>query len=264
MNHRLFLLPLTLFFIFLVSAEALAGGLSGRVVDDMGKPLVFASVLLQNDVDSTLVKTALTNEKGEYSLTPLANGNYRLKVLLVGYSAVYSDKLTVVDNTVTIPEITLKQSVVNLSEVTVGVQKPFIEVHADKLVVNVENSIVSAGATVMEILSRSPGVTVDQNDNISLKGKQGVNIMIDGRTMPVTAADLANILKSMPASSVDKIEIISNPSSKYDAAGTAGVINIKTRKDKSMGLNGSVNGSYGQGIYPKANGGAASTTGRKS
>ncbi len=159
------------------------------------------------------------------------------------------------DNTISVPDIKLRGNNAQLKEVAVVAQKPFIEVHADKLVVNVENSIVSAGSSVLDVLQRSPGVTVDQNDNISLKGKQGVTVMIDGRIVPVSAADLANMLKSMPSNSVDKIEIISNPSAKYDAAGTAGIINIKTKKDKAMGLNGSINGSYGQGIYPKENAG---------
>ncbi len=175
--------------------------------------------------------------------------------MLLGHETFNSDLFTVADNTIAIPEIKLHETESKLKGVTVSAQKPFIEVHADKLVVNVENSIVSAGNSVMDVLAKSPGVSVDQNDNISLKGKQGVNVMIDGRIVPVSAADLANMLKSMPSNSVDKIEIISNPSARYDAAGTAGIINIKTKKDNKTGLNGSLNGSYAQGVYLKDNGG---------
>ena len=103
-------------------------------------------------------------------------------------------------------------------------------------------------------MARSPGVKVDQNDNISLKGKQGVTIMIDGKITPVSGDDLANILKSMPSSTIDKIELISNPGAKYDAVGTAGIINIKTKKDQKVGWSGSANLTYGQGVYAKYNG----------
>jgi hypothetical protein len=249
------------FFLFLSlivganTATALSGSISGKVSDEYGKPLSFVSVLLLQARDSGMVKTELTNEKGEFDLTLLASGEYFLKATLLGYETYTSAQITVNDSAISFPDIKLQSSDTKLNEVTVSAQKPFIEVHPDKLVVNVDNSIVSAGSSVMEILQRSPGVTVDDNDNISLKGKQGVNIMIDGRAVPIPAADLANMLKSMPAASIEKIEIISNPSAKYDAAGTAGIIDILTKKDKGMGWNGSINGSYGQGIYPKENAG---------
>ena len=236
-------------------AVARTGGISGKVLDDAGKPISFANAILLRAADSALVKTELTNDNGEYGLTDVANGNYILKVMLLGYETYKSAQLTIAENAVVVPDIKLHETDSKLKEVTVTAQKPFVEVHADKLVVNVENSIVSAGSSVMDLLAKSPGVTVDQDDNISVKGKQGVNIMIDGRTVPVSAADLASMLKSMPANSVDKIEIITNPSAKYDAAGTAGIINIKTKKDNKTGLNGSVNASYGQGVYPKQTGG---------
>ena len=255
MKNLLFYAAFFLCSIYSSGAAARTGGISGQVTDDAGKPLGFASIILLHASDSGLVKTELSNEKGEFDLTPLGNGDYLVKVLLMGYQTYTSDKLTIDDNSIPVLQIKLTQTEANLKEVTVTVQKPFIEVHPDKLVVNVENSIVSAGNSVLDVLARSSGVTVDQNDNISLKGKQGVNIMIDGRIVPVSAADLANMLKSMPSNSVDKIEIITNPSAKYDAAGTAGIINIKTKKDNKMGLNGSVNGSYGQGVYQKENAG---------
>lgn len=251
MYHRL-LFPLSILFSLTVNmAAARTGSISGHVLDANGKPAVFASVLLLRDNDSALVKTELTNEKGEYDLTPVDNGTYRVKVVLMGYETYVYKTVAVSNNSPAVPDIILNTANKDLKEVTVSAQKPFIEVHPDKLVVNVENSIVSAGSSVLEVLSRAPGVTVDQNDNISLKGKQGVNIMIDGRVVPVSAADLANMLKSMPSNSVDKIEVISNPSAKYDAAGTAGIINIKTKRDKKMGFNGSVTGTHAQGVYPK-------------
>ena len=255
MSTRVFISFFVFVFAITCTATALAGTISGRVADGNGKPLSFASVLLLKASDSSVVKTELTDEKGEFSLTLLPDNSYLLKVIMMSYETFYSEKLNMAGNNITVPPVTLLPTDTKLNEVTVAAQKPFIEVHPDKLVVNVENSIVSTGSSVMEVLQLSPGVTVDQNDNISMKGKQGVTVMIDGRIVPVSSADLANMLKSMPSTSVDKIELISNPSAKYDAAGTAGIINIKTKKDNQMGLNGSVNMGYGQGVYGKENAG---------
>ncbi len=238
-----------------LTAMGRPGNITGKVFDDLGRPVVFASVLLLHDDDSSLVKTEITNEKGEYDLTPVANGSYYIKVSSLNYGNYISEKLTITGNDIKLPDITLTSKGTELNEVGIRSQKPFVEIHADKLVVNVENSIVNAGTSILDVIARSPGVTVDQNDNISLKGKQGVNVMINGKIQPISAQELGNLLKSMPSNSVESIEIISNPSSKYDAAGTAGIINIKMKKDKKMGLNGSVNANYIQGVYGKTTGG---------
>jgi len=241
--------------LLLSATTALAATISGRVTDETGKPVSLASVLLLNASDSSLVKTELSDEKGEYLLTPSGNGIYLVKVNLIGYQSYVSSQVTVAGIDVQLPEILLLRKSAELNEVSIRAQKPFIEVHADKLVVNVESSIVNAGSTAMDVLSRSPGVSIDNNDNISLKGKQGVNVMINGKIQPISGQDLANMLKSMPSNSVETIELISNPSAKYDAAGTAGIINIKLKRDKRLGLNGSVNATYAQGVYGKANAG---------
>jgi outer membrane receptor protein involved in Fe transport len=123
-------------------------------------------------------------------------------------------------------------------------------------VVNVENSIVSAGSSAMDVLERSPGVNIDQNDAISLRGKAGVIIMIDGKPTPMTGADLANYLKGLPSSAIERIDIITNPSAKYEAAGNSGIIDIRMKKDQRMGVNGTFTTGYGQGVYPKANAGS--------
>src|SRR5690606_25781608 len=160
-----------------------------------------------------------------FAIEEIAAGNYIMKVTLLGYDTYSSGNIAVAGST-TIPDITLVSKSTVLSEVGVRAQKPFIEVKADKVIVNVEDSIISAGSSAMEVLQRSPGVMVDNNDNISLKGKQGVMIWMNGKQTPMSGSDLANVLKSMPANSIDRIEIISNPGARYDAAGSAGIINI--------------------------------------
>jgi hypothetical protein len=137
--------------------------------------------------------------------------------------------------------------------VTVTAKKPFIQKLADRIVVNVDNSIVSAGSSALDVLERSPGVTVDQNDAISLRGRAGVIIMIDGKPTPMSGADLANYLRGLPSNAIERIDIITNPSAKYDAAGNSGIIDIRMKKDQRMGTNGTLTAGYGQGVYPKAN-----------
>jgi len=138
-----------------------------------------------------------------------------------------------------------------LKSVIVAGKKPLIEHRPGMTIINVESSITAAGSSVFEILARSPGVSTDQNDNISLKGRQGVIIMIDGKLSPLSGTDLANQLRAMPANTIEKIELITNPGAKYEAAGSAGIINIRTKKNQLSGFNGTLNLSAGQGLYSK-------------
>lgn len=227
--------------------------ISGTVLDNEKNPVISANVVLLRD-SNKLVKAEFTDAQGAFLFEHIPAGNYLLKVTLAGFEP-HTQTLVVTGNIV-LPQVILQEKSTQLNEVSVRAQKPFVEVHADKLVVNVENSIVSAGSSAMEVLQRSPGVAVDNNENISLKGRQGVMIWINGKQTPLSGTDLANVLRSMPANSVDRIEIISNPGARYDAAGTAGIINIILKKDQRIGANGSVNVSYGQGVYAKWGAGA--------
>src|SRR6185503_17215935 len=128
-------------------------------------------------------------------------------------------------------------------------------VTADKMILNVEGTINATGNDALELLRKSPGVMVDKDDNISLAGKNGVRIYIDGKPSPLSGTDLSTQLKSMQSAQIEAIEIITNPSAKYDAAGNAGFINIRLKKNKAFGTNGSVNAGYNIGVFPKYNGG---------
>src|SRR6185295_14680936 len=143
----------------------------------------------------------------------------------------------------------------SLQGVTVTSEKPMVEVKADKTIVNVEGTMNAVGNDAMELLRKSPGVTVDKDDNINLAGKNGVQIYIDGKPSPLTGTDLTSYLKSMQSAQIESIEIITNPSAKYEAAGNAGIINIRLKKNKAFGTNGSVSAGFNQGVYPKYNAG---------
>ncbi|MES1216000.1 MAG: TonB-dependent receptor, partial [Bacteroidota bacterium] len=176
-------------------------------------------------------------------------GNFFVSVSPVGYEKRTSSIFKVSAVPVEVSVLQVNEIAKNLSEVTVTAKKPFIETKIDKTVVNVDASPTSAGATALEVLEKSPGITVDNDGNISLKGKAGVIVMLDGKPTYLSAADLANMLKNMPASALDQIEIMTNPSAKFDAAGNSGVINIKTKKGKAAGFNGSIMTGFTAGIF---------------
>jgi iron complex outermembrane receptor protein len=140
-----------------------------------------------------------------------------------------------------------------MQEATVTGHTPPIQHRKDRTIINVEASPTNAGTTVLDVLEKSPGVTVDRNGGISLNGKPGVLVMIDDKLTYLSGADLNNLLSSMNAGEVAKIELIPNPPARYDATGTAGIINIKTKRSDNAGLNGSLTTSYAQGVYPKTN-----------
>ncbi len=239
--------------VLLAAFSASAQKISGVVNDEQGKGLEKTTVSLLRAKDSSVIKLSVTTKEGNYTVQA-TNGNYLLSVSHIGYAPQYSKPFEV-SGDVTVPTITMAKVSGNLQGVTVTAQKPMVEVKADKTILNVEGTINSVGSDALELLRKSPGVTLDKDDNVSLSGKNGVQIYIDGKPSPLSGADLTAFLKNLQSSQIEAIEIITNPSAKYDAAGNAGIINIRLKKNKSFGTNGSVNAGYAVGIYPKYNGG---------
>jgi iron complex outermembrane receptor protein len=235
--------------------HAQTGKIRTTVLNDQRSPAENATVELLKSTDSSIVKTAITDKTGLAEFENRGFGTYLLRVTMIGVAPSFSSNFTLSaeQNDITVPSITLQPRSTQLTGVTVTAKKPFIQKLSDRIVVNVENSIVSAGSSAMDVLERSPGVTVDQNDNISLRGRSGVIIMIDGKPTAMNGADLANYLKGLPSATIERIEIITNPSSKYDAAGNSGIIDIRMKKDQRFGTNGTFTTGYGQGVYPKTN-----------
>lgn len=245
--------------LLLCAAVTRAQQITGSVKDDQGKALSGATVTLKKVKDSALVKLAATNATGQYTFTGINAGNYFVAVTFTGHSAKTSASFAVGSGagTITVPEITLIKTTGNLKEVVVAARKPMVEVKADKTILNVEGTINSVGQDALELLRKSPGVMVDKDDNLTVSGKNGVQVFVDGRPTPFTGKDLSDYLKTLQSSSIEAIEIITNPSAKYEAAGNAGIINIRLKKNKSYGTNGSVNAGYNIGITPKYNAGFA-------
>jgi phage baseplate assembly protein gpV len=246
-----------LFFLFLLLAgfsTLQAQMIKGIAKDDQGAPLSGATVSLVRAKDTALVKLAVAAANGSYSFSSIKEGSYRVSVTHVGYQPALSAAFEVNTGDVTAPALTVAKAAGDLKNVTVTVRKPVVEVKADKTVLNVEGTINAAGSDALELLRKSPGVTVDRDENLSVNGKNGVQVYIDGRPSPLSGTDLANYLKSLQSSQIESIEIITNPSAKYEAAGNAGIINIRLKKNKAFGTNGSVNAGYAIGIFPKYNG----------
>lgn len=230
----------------------------GRVVNARNESLPYASIQLKKSQDSSLVKVEYSSENGTYAFQNLAPAAYSLSISMVGFATYESPQFVVEkDKNTALPDIALNESKTELKTVTVSARKALIEVKADKTVFNVEGSINATGNNVLELLQKSPGVMVDKDDNIILKGKSGVIIYIDGRQSQLQGADLNAVLKTMQSNEVEAIEIISQPSARFDAAGNAGIINIRLKKDKRLGTNGSVNMGYAQGIFGKWNSGVS-------
>lgn len=238
-----------------VSFAQSSSSITGAVKESTGKPLQSVTVSLLNASDSSLIKTDVTDANGKFEINTVKSGKMMLSYSSVGFEDLYSapfDKKA--GEAIALKPVTLNRSSAKLNEVTIVAKKPMIEVKADKTVFNVENSINSTGSNALELLQKSPGIQVDNYDNISMKGKTGVKVYVDGKMMQLDTKDLAAYLKSINSNDIEAIEMISNPSAKYDASGNAGIINLRLKKNKRFGTNGSVNLGFVQGITPKGNG----------
>jgi len=247
---------IVLFFCVLLADNVGAQQITGNVKDEQGKNAASASVTLKKVNDSAIVKLGATNVQGRYEFLNIQPGKYFITVSHIGFAPANSPAfVTNEKGSTNAPEIVLTKNSAGLKEVVVTSRKPIVEVKADRIVLNVEGSVNAVGQDALELLRKSPGVMVDKDDNLSLSGKSGVQVYIDGRPTPLSGKDLSDYLKTIQSSSIESIELITNPSAKYEAAGNAGIINIKLKKNKSYGTNGSVNAGYNIGTYPKYNAG---------
>lgn len=245
------LLFIAAFFVSAVSAQKV----TGIVKDEQGKALAKTTITLLKAKDSSVVKYSATDNDGKFTFNT-EPGQYMVNISHVGYAPLYSKIVEVSGDAVAnAGELIMTKAETALQAVVVSSKKPLVEVKADKMVLNVEGTLNSVGNDALELLRKSPGVMIDKDDNISLSGKNGVRIYVDGKPSPLSGNDLSAYLKSLRSEQVESIEIISNPSAKYDAAGNAGIINIRLKKNKTFGTNGSANAGYAIGKYSKYNGG---------
>ena len=226
--------------------------LTGRVGTEAGAPVEFATITLHRAADSVMVKTEFSDAQGGFRLEAPGPGSYRISAAQAGFARYWSPVLTVVVGGLSLPVIRLAASTATaLKEVTVTGRRPPYERLADRTVVNVADSPLNAGATTLDVLSRAPGVTTDASENLVLRGRNGLLVVVDGKRVPLSGSELAEYLRSLPAGQVQSIELITNPPAQYDAQGGAGVIAINLKKDQRLGTNGTGSLSYGRGEYGK-------------
>jgi len=245
MYCRLFAMGIGMF----LFADQVNAQISGVVVDKSKKPLTGVNVLLLHSADSSLQKGVITDEKGAYSLLKVKSGSYVLSFSASGFEKVYSPILLFTDGEEkNMGEQVLSEASQQMTAVTVTAKKPLFEQKIDRMVVNVEGNITTAGSTILDILERSPGVIIDrQNNSISLSGKNGVVVMINGKInrMPISA--VLQMLAGMSAGNIEKIELITTPPAGLDAEGNAGYINILLKVNDQYGTNGSYSLTIGYG-----------------
>ena len=236
-------------------AQQRNGKLTGQVIDGSSKIIEAATISLLRAKDSSVAKISVADKQGKFVFELVADGKYMVSITAIGHAKAFSETFEINESKslVELKTIELVPEPKSLSAVTVVSKKPLIEQKIDRTIVNVEAAVTNVGASALEVLEKLPGVSIDKDGNISLKGKQGVQIYVDGRPSYLSGTDLANLLRSMNSNQLETIEIMTNPPAKYEAAGNSGIINIKTKKNKQFGYSGSVTAGYGQGVYPKTN-----------
>lgn len=221
-----------------------------KVSDEKQLPIEGAVVELLEQ--GKKIRAVISKKNGEALFDQTAAGTYEISASFTGFETQLSKQVKLSGSDVYI-DLTLKSSVSELAQVTVQSSKPFIQREQGKLVVNPEASPTNNGTTVVELLEKSPGVMIDRNNGISLRNKSGVLVLIDDKPTYLQGADLISLLSSMNTSQVEKIELITSPSAKYDAAGNSGIINIKTKKIKQIGFNGTLTMAAAMGMRPRTN-----------
>ena len=237
-----------------LSLHAQTSAVRGLLKSPDGEAVAFSNVALFNTTDSSLVKAGASNETGVFEIKGLGAGNYYLRAVYLGLEDVQKPDIRLEGNQqLDLGVLTFSPKAIDLTEATVTASRVLVEIKPDRTVFNVEGTINSTGSDAISLLRKAPNVTVDNNNNINVLGRSGVLLYVDGKRLPLTGEDLTSYLQNLPAEQIDRIEIITNPGSRYEAEGNAGIIDIRLKKDKNLGANGSVNLTASQGRYHRAN-----------
>ena len=238
---------LTILLFSLIYNTHAQSNIKGKLQSTDGSSISFGNVILFSSSDSSMVKAESTNEEGEFNIINIAVGNYFLRATFVGFPDLIKTNIQIESGETKNLETLTFEGQNELEEVTVIIKRDIVEVKPDRTIFNVEGTINAVGSDAISLLRKAPAVTVDNNDNISVLGRSGVRVYIDGKALPLEGNDLSNYLKNLSADQIDRIEIISSPGAKYDAEGNAGIIDIRLKKDDSIGAYGSVSGTFTKG-----------------
>lgn len=248
--HRLIII--IMFTIGISQALFGQGAISGKIIDATDqRPLEFATVTLFNSADSSLIGGTVTDSTGAFVISEIGFGTYFIRANFIGYKPQRSEVIDLNPQNpfveLNIIELTVSGE---LGTIEISTEQAVFETKIDKKVFNADQNLTSKGGNGLDLLRQIPTITVDENDNILLRGDGNVTVLIDGRPTSIPANQY---LRQIPASSIEKVEIITNPSAKYDPEGVSGIINIVMKKSKLKGFNGTIDVSAGYGVYPKTN-----------
>ena len=243
---------LFLFAIVLATITFAQNSLTGKILGKDNLPISDVQVLLINASNEETLKVAITDKDGKFEIENVKFDEAKIVVEQSDYEKYTSDLIKPSEANIDLPDINLKSATKSIEAITIVAKKPFVTQKIDRVVINPDALISNAGTTALDVLGKSPSVNVDFNDNISLRGKSGVQIFIDDKPTYLAGSDLADYLRSIPSSNIESIEVIPNPPAKYDASGNAGIINIRLKKTLAKGFNGGFNLAYGQGKYMRS------------
>jgi hypothetical protein len=214
--------------------------ITGKITDQKGEPVPYANVALVQ-LDGGLVDGAVSDEEGNFLIESTKTAKVKLVVSSIGYVSFSSEPFDLMPGiSKDFGNLSISDEMTGLDEVTVKASRPEIIIEADKTIINVEGTVMAEGSNALDVVGRSPGIYVDQDGNINLNGRTGATVMINDRPTYMSATDLANFLRSMSADNIKSIEVINNPSARFDAEGSAGVINIQLKKNNIDGVFGNV------------------------
>ncbi|MBX7227037.1 MAG: TonB-dependent receptor [Chitinophagales bacterium] len=246
MKHLLYTLLMTSFF----CTQLFGGTLEGTIVDEKNVAVEFVNVILHKTEDPSFIDGAMTDSLGKFRIDGVQDGQYFLEIVFLGYQSDTIEHIVMSNNEKkNLGTVALVAESNMLDGVEIVAARPVIERKADRIVYNVENSTKANGENVMDLLRSVPGVTVSGDDQIRVNGKTEVQVMINGKIEQMSADQLANLLKSLQSSNVKKIEVISNPSAKYDANAKGGILDIQLKSNLNTGMNGTVYANYRQNKY---------------
>lgn len=229
--------------------------IAGIIKDSTEKPIEGATVILVNSIDSLSKWQTVSNKNGYFEFLNIDKGYYELTVTHILFQKYFVRDISIDEKTEIkrLPVRMVARETNNLKEVVVTGQKAYIEQKIDRLIINVDARISNMGANTFDVLNNAPGVSIDESGGLSIRGKTGAKVLIDDKPVYLSGKDLVAYLQSLPSGTIDRIEIMSNPPAKYNAEGTAGIINIKTKRSQAKGFSGNISASYGQGVYAKTN-----------
>lgn len=244
---------LMVFFLFQGSMTAQSFAIRGKIEDDKKAVVPFANVVLYQKTTPPKIQRAEASDlDGNFIVSNVSPGSYQLQISFLGYEDNMLD-VEVVNKDIDLGLVNLKQGGIKLETTVITAKRAMVEVKPDRTVFNVEGTINSAGDNAFGLLRKAPGVLVDNNNNVTVLGRTGVLVYVDGKKLPLNGDDLVNYLEGITSEQIDKIDIISNPGARYEAEGNAGIIDIRLKRNKNYGTNGSVSGAFSQGEFARYN-----------